>query len=61
MSDEKPVNKNECLPVTAKIHFGYIFAILIAIIVGLITVKWSDIPSLASYLNFALGVASLVL
>ena len=61
MSEEKPDNKNDCLPATAKIHFGYIFSILIAIIVCLVTVKWSDIPSLASYFNFALGVASLVL
>jgi hypothetical protein len=61
MSNEQPVNQNGSLPATAKIHFAYIFAILIAIIVVLVTVKWSDIPTLANYLNFALGVASLVL
>ncbi len=49
------------MPSTTKIHFGYIISILVAVIIALVTVKWSDIPTLANYLYFALGVASLVL
>lgn len=52
-------NKEEsCL---TKVHFTYIVIILVAIIVVLLTVQWGGISNLASYLNFALGVASLLL
>jgi hypothetical protein len=44
-----------------KIHASYIFFILIAVIIGLITVKWSGIPDLANLITFALTVTSLVL
>jgi hypothetical protein len=43
-----------------KIHTFYILLILISIIIGLITVKWSDIPKLVEYMTFALSVTSLV-
>jgi hypothetical protein len=45
----------------AKIHVGYIISILVAIIITLLTVKWSEIPGLADYLTFALTVSSLCL
>jgi len=44
-----------------KIHFCYIFTILIAIIVILITVKWSQVPNLAQLITFALTLSSLIL
>lgn len=44
-----------------KIHASYILCILIAIIIGLATVKWTEIPKLVDYLTFALSVTSLVL
>ena len=44
-----------------KIHTGYVFFILIAIIIGLVTVKWSEIPKLVDYLTFALTATSLAL
>jgi hypothetical protein len=58
-SDNSNENKTVCS--TAKIHFGYIISILVTIIIVLLTVKWSDIPTLADHLNFALGITSLVL
>jgi len=45
----------------ARVHFFYLIGILIAIIVGLVTVKWASIPNLVSYLTFALTVSSLLL
>lgn len=44
-----------------RIHLGWIIVILVAVIIALVTVKWSSVPDLLSYLNFALGVTSLVL
>lgn len=44
-----------------KIHFLYIVAILLAIIVVLVTVKWGKIPDLTRYITFALTLTSLVL
>jgi hypothetical protein len=61
MNANEPANENSYRKCAAKIHFGYIIGILIAVIVVLLTVKWAEIPNLANYLNFALGVASLVL
>ena len=59
VSQIAPLREN--MQSNAKIHVGYIIAILISIIVVLVTVKWTRIPTLANYLNFALGVTSLVL
>jgi hypothetical protein len=53
--------EKKCVNSIIKIHFGYIVSILLAIIIALLTVQWSEIPNLANYLNFALGAASLVL
>jgi hypothetical protein len=44
-----------------KIHEGYILFILLSILIGLVTVKWSDVPKLTEYLGFALTLASLLL
>ena len=61
MSPNESTNETKAVNSTAKIHFSNIIAILVAVIIVLLAVKWSEIPSLANYLNFALGVASLVL
>ena len=42
-----------------KIHFSYLFAILITIIILLVTVKWSQVPNLAQLISFALTLSSL--
>jgi len=42
-----------------KIHSFYILLILGSIIVGLISVKWAEIPKLVDYITFALTVSSL--
>jgi hypothetical protein len=44
-----------------KIHAFYILAILIAIIVILVTVKWSQVPNLSQLITFALTLSSLIL
>lgn len=44
-----------------KIHAAYVLTILIAIIVLLITVRWSQIPQLAALITFALTLSSLIL
>ncbi len=44
-----------------KIHAGYILFILLVVILGLVTVKWGDIPQLVQYITFSLTVTSLVL
>jgi hypothetical protein len=44
-----------------KIHEGYILLILLSVLIGLLTVKWSDVPKLTEYLGFALTLASLLL
>jgi hypothetical protein len=61
MSANESSPENKCADQVTRIHFGYIISILVLIIVILLTVKWADIPNLATYLNFALGMASLVL
>ena len=61
MSAEESVPENKSTCRTIKIHFGYIVSILVAVIIVLLTFKWAEIPNLGNYLNFALGVASLVL
>ena len=61
MSTLEQPPENKCVNRTIKIHFGYVVSILVAIIIVLLTKKWAEIPNLANYLNFALGVASLVL
>ncbi|MBA2779544.1 hypothetical protein [Billgrantia kenyensis] len=43
------------------IHFSYIIAIMAFIIIGLISVKWSEVPRLTEYISFALTVSSLLL
>lgn len=45
----------------SKIHVGYIFSILIAIIIILITVKFGNAPQLVNQISFALTITSLVL
>lgn len=45
----------------SKIHFCWTIAVLTAIIIILLAVKWSDIENLANTLNFALTLTSLVL
>jgi hypothetical protein len=44
-----------------KIHERYILFILVSILIGLVTVKWSDVPKLPEYLSFALTLSSLIL
>jgi len=44
-----------------KIHFFYIVAILLAIIIILVTVRWYEIPNLIDYFNFALTLTSISL
>lgn len=46
---------------TARIHFTYVIAILLAIIIALITVQWGGIRDLVNYIGFALTITSLVL
>jgi len=44
-----------------KIHAGYIFSILVIIIIVLATVKWATIPGLVNYIQFALTAVALTL
>lgn len=44
-----------------KLHERYILFILLSVLVGVLTVKWSDVPRLTEYLSFALTLASLLL
>lgn len=44
-----------------KIHISYIIGFLITMIIGLITIKWNNIPNLVDYITFALTLSSLVL
>jgi hypothetical protein len=44
-----------------KLHERYILFIILSVLVGVITVKWSDVPKLTEYLGFALTLASLLL
>jgi hypothetical protein len=46
---------------TKTIHFAYIVAILLAIIIGLMTVEWGGIHDIVAYFGFALTLSSLVL
>jgi len=46
---------------TIKIHFTYITSILTAIIIGLVAVKWSEIPNLTELISFSLTLSSLLL
>ncbi len=61
MSANEPNHETKCMNCTIKIHFGYIISILVAVIIVLLSVKWAEIQNLSNYLNFALGVTSLVL
>lgn len=45
----------------SRIHYGYVIAILLAIIVILITVNWTKIEGLIEYFSFALTLSSLIL
>jgi hypothetical protein len=44
-----------------KIHVSYIIGFLIIVIIGMMTVKWSNIPNLVDYITFALTLSSLIL
>lgn len=44
-----------------QLHFNYIIVILVSIIVGLVSVQWSEVPKLVDYLTFALTLSSLIL
>lgn len=44
-----------------KVHIIYIFGILIATIVSLITIKWGNIPNLVELFSFALTISSIIL
>jgi hypothetical protein len=44
-----------------KLHERYILGILLSILIGVLTVKWSEVPKLTEYLGFALTLASLLL
>src|SRR5256885_13949970 len=44
-----------------KIHAFYILTILIAVIIILLTIRWTGIPNLVEYITFALTLTSLVL
>ena len=44
-----------------RIHFIYTIGILILSIIGLMTVKWGQIPKLVEYITFALTLTSLTL
>ncbi|OCK56019.1 hypothetical protein [Bradyrhizobium sp. LMTR 3] len=44
-----------------RLHERYILFILLAVLIGVITVKWSDVPKLTEYISFALTLASLLL
>ncbi|MEH6385764.1 MAG: hypothetical protein V7780_14235 [Colwellia sp.] len=44
-----------------KVHSFYILLILVSIIIGLVSVKWSDVPGLVDYFTFALTLSSLIL
>lgn len=46
---------------TRLLHLGWTVAVLLAVIVVLVTVKWGSHPALADRLNFAAAVASLIL
>ena len=44
-----------------KIHIFYIIGFLLFVIIGLITIQWSEITDLVNYITFALTLSSLVL
>lgn len=44
-----------------KVHTFYVILILVSIIIGLISVEWSKVPSLVDYITFALTLSSLIL
>lgn len=46
---------------TERIHFGYIIAFLIIVIISLVTIQWGAIKDLTNYITFALTLTSLVL
>ena len=46
---------------TQKIHMSWTIGVLSAIIIGLVSVKWSDIPNLGTIVNFGVGFTSMVL
>jgi len=54
-SKEDPVDRVE------KVHVSYVLGLLGAVIVILITVKWTTIPDLVQYFTFALTVTSIAL
>jgi hypothetical protein len=44
-----------------KLHERYIGGIALAIIIGLLAVRWGDVPKLTDYIGFALTLTSLIL
>lgn len=44
-----------------KIHIFYVIGFLLFVIIGLLTIQWSEITDLVNYITFALTLSSLVL
>lgn len=44
-----------------KVHVIYIIGILVTIILGLVTIKWGNIPNLVELFSFALTISSIIL
>jgi hypothetical protein len=61
MNESKEPTAQCCQWEKTKIHFGYIILILIAIIIFLFTKDFKDNQSIASTINFAVGLVSVVL
>jgi hypothetical protein len=61
MNESKEPTTECCQWEKKKIHFGYIILILIAIIIFLFTKDFKDNQSIASTINFAVGLVSVVL
>lgn len=56
-----PARHPDCNLRARKLHEIYISFFLVAVIIGLLAVRWGDVPKLLDYLNFALTLASLLL
>src|SRR6056297_409566 len=54
-------SKSDCSQPRTALHFAYVVGILLALIIALITIEWSEVEGLLSYLNFASTVSSLLL
>lgn len=56
-----PDTHPDCNLRARKLHERYLGSFLIVIIIGLVSVQWTEVPKLIEYLNFALALASLLL